>query len=156
MKSKTAVVLHNVRSSHNVGSVFRTADGAGVSEVVLVGYTPLPVDAFGKENGEIAKTALGAEGVVPWKSFVTIRSALRYLRAERYWIVSVEQDDRSIPPSRVRAKNRIAYILGNEVRGLSQSVLDSSDQIVELPMRGRKESLNVSVAAGVVLYRTLL
>lgn len=152
MKSKTAVVLHNIRSAYNVGSIFRTADGAGVAEVVLVGYTPLPVDYFGKVNMDIAKTALGAEQSMPWRTYRTMGAAITALRREGYALVAVEQDACAKSLSKLRMRGPKAFILGNEVRGLSKSVKDSADVIVAIPMHGRKESLNVSVAAGIVLY----
>lgn len=156
MKSKIAVVLHNIRSAHNVGSIFRTADGAGVVEVILVGYTPHPVDRFGKSNKDILKTALGAEKAVPWRTFSTIGRALKVIKKEGYVCVAVEQDSRAIHISNFKQKKSAAYIFGNEVKGLSKSVRDASDAIVMIPMLGKKESLNVSVAAGVVLYNHVL
>lgn len=152
MKRTVVVVLHNIRSSHNVGSIFRTCDGAGVSRVVLVGYTPLPVDRFGRVNKDIAKTALGAEKEVEWEYVKDISRALKKLRSNGYRVVGVEQDPHAKALSQFKRKTHTAFVFGNEVRGLSKAVRDSVDELVAIPMYGKKESLNVSVATGIVLY----
>lgn len=149
---KIAVVLHNVRSAHNVGSIFRTADAAGVSEIILSGYTPTPFDRFGRPQKEIAKTALGAEQVIPWESVTTSGEALRKLRAKGFSIVGVELDRRAVNFKKFKVEGDTAFVFGNEVRGLSPALRDACDSLVEIPMRGTKESLNVSVAAGVILF----
>jgi tRNA G18 (ribose-2'-O)-methylase SpoU len=146
-----AVLLHNIRSSHNVGSIFRTADAAGVSRVFLSGYTPRPVDRFGRPQPDIAKTALGAESYIPWEYAKNPSTFLKRLREDGWHIVGVEQDDKSMDYRTLRTRGRVVFVLGNEVRGLSKSLRDACDSLVEIPMRGKKESLNVSVAAGVVL-----
>jgi len=144
------VILHNIRSTHNVGSIFRTADAFGVSKMYLTGYTPTPTDRFGREQKDIAKTALGAQMYIPWEQ-CDIQKALKALRAEEFSIVSVEQDSRSVSLGDYKAPEKVALIFGNEVRGVSKQLRDVSDVIVEIPMQGKKESLNVSVTAGVVL-----
>lgn len=149
---KIVVVLHNIRSAHNVGSIFRTADAAGVSKIVLSGYTPTPLDRFGRPQKEVAKTALGAEQVIPWESIATAGKALEKLRAAGFAIVGVELDERSVSLKDFRLQGDTAFVFGNEVRGLSPALRDACDALVEIPMRGTKESLNVSVAAGVILY----
>ena len=152
MRKEIAVLLHNIRSAHNVGSVFRTADGAGVSKVFLSGYTPLPTDRFGRTQKEIAKTALGAEKYLQWeyqKSPLTIISSLRKIGWE---IVAVEQDAKSIDYRKFKLKKPTLFILGNEVNGIEKSLLKKCDVILEIPMLGKKESLNVSVTAGVILF----
>ncbi|TSC68698.1 MAG: rRNA methylase [Parcubacteria group bacterium Gr01-1014_56] len=149
-----ALILHNIRSVHNVGSIFRTADAAGVTKIILSGYTPLPIDRFGMPRKDFAKVSLGAEKTIPWVQTKTLVSAIRQLKKEKYYIVAVEQDKKSVslfdfkPP-----KNKpLALVLGNEVRGLSKPALALCDKIVEIPMRGKKESLNVSVAAGIAIF----
>ncbi len=149
---RVAVVLHNVRSAHNVGSIFRTSDAAGVSKIFLTGYTPTPLDRFGRPQKEITKTALGAEHTVAWEYFGTVQSVLRKLRAEGFRIVGVELDDRAVDFRTFKKTGPTAFVFGNEVRGLSPSLRKECDVLVEIPMRGTKESLNVSVAAGIILF----
>ena len=146
------VILHNIRSLHNVGSMFRTADAAGIAKIYLTGYTPLPVDAFGKVHPEIAKTALGAERTVPWKYKKTIGPLLNKLREENVFIIGLEQHTRAVDYRRVKPKQPWALVVGNEVRGLSEAVLNKCDAVAQIPMRGKKESLNVSVAFGIALF----
>ncbi len=148
-----AVVLHNVRSVHNVGSIFRTADGAGIKKILLCGITPVPVDRFGRVRPEFAKVALGAEHFVPWEYKRTTALALRALKKEGYFVVAVEQAPRARPYAALRKKKgKFVLVMGNEVEGLPKRILARADEIVEIPMRGGKESLNVSVAFGVVAY----
>lgn len=149
------LILHNIRSNHNVGSIFRTADGAGASKVFLTGYTPAPLDKFNRPVKEIAKTALGAEKSLEWKKIKNIRKVLRDLKEKKFQIIAIEQAKNSVDYKKVKTKGNIAFILGNEVSGISKSVLDECDVIAEIPMRGGKESLNVSVSAGVALFRIL-
>ncbi len=148
------VVLNGIRSLHNVGSIFRTADAAGVSKLYLCGITPKPVDVFGKYRKEVSKVALGAEKIVPWEhSKNGVREVLK-LKKRGYNIFSVEQSEKSVPYHKIKfpANAKIALVMGSEVRGLPKSILDQSDKIFEIPMRGKKESLNVSVAFGIVIY----
>lgn len=152
---EVAVLLHNIRSAHNVGSIFRTCDAAGVTQVYLSGYTPRPIDRFGRPQKDIVKTALGAEVSVPWEYVPTPKPLLRNLRKEGWRIVGIEQHARSQDYRALKKGERTLFILGNEVRGISPQMLASCDDIVEIPMHGKKESLNVSVAAGVVLFGTL-
>lgn len=151
-RTEIAVVLPDIRSAHNVGSLFRTADAAGASRVFLAGHTPRPVDRFGRPEGAIAKTALGAELTVPWEYARYPRSLVSRLRREGWYIVGVEQDARSVDYRTVPSKPRTAFVFGNEVDGLHPRVRALCDVIAEIPMHGSKESLNVSVAAGVVLF----
>lgn len=160
-------VLHNIRSIHNVGSIFRTADGAGISKLYLCGITPTPLDRFGKLRLDFKKVALGAEKTVLWEYVSTTGRAVKKLKEKGYTIVSVEQSAHSVDFIRYKQrKKKIAFIVGNEVRGLTPSILKKSDVIIEIPMRGAvvrqahhprwngrgKESLNVSVAFGIVAY----
>src|SRR5262245_20614416 len=142
MKPEIVVILHDIRSLHNVGSIFRTADAAGVSKIVLTGYTPTPVDRFGNYRTEIAKVALGAEETIAWEKRAQITPALKQLKKEGYKIYAVEQDKKSIPYYTLKKPpQKIALILGNEPKGISAQILKTADGILEIPMHGRKESL---------------
>lgn len=147
-----AVLLHNVRSAHNVGAIFRTADAAGVSRVFLTGYTPHPRDRFDRPQKEIAKTALGAESFIPWESASSPASIIGRLRAEGWRIVGVEQDGAARDFREFQMLQPTLFLFGNEVHGLSRQVRSLSDELIEISMRGRKESLNVAVAAGIILF----
>lgn len=149
---KIAVLLHNVRSAYNVGSIFRTADAASVAKIYLTGYTPTPRDRFGRTRKDIAKVSLGAEQYVSWEYEKSPRAIIARLKSKGWTIVGVEQDARSRDYRKFRAKGKTLFIFGNEVRGLPQSVRDLCDNLVEIPMHGKKESLNVAVAAGIVLF----
>lgn len=157
MKKSSGVdlILHNIRSVYNVGSIFRTADAAGVSKIYLTGYTPTPLDRFGRPRKDIAKVALGAEKTVPWEHVPNIKPLLKKLKKEKTAIVAVEQSPRSKDYKKFKSSGRTALILGNEVGGIEKNILKQCDHVLEIPMRGEKESLNVSVAAGVVLFRVL-
>jgi tRNA G18 (ribose-2'-O)-methylase SpoU len=152
---QTALLLHNIRSAHNVGSIFRTADAAGVRAVYLSGYTPTPTDRFGRAQKEITKTALGAENTIPWEYAATPTSFIKRLKKEGWRIVGVEQDPRAIDYRTLTLDRPTLFILGNEVKGISPSLRKQCDTLVEIPMHGKKESLNVGVAAGVVLFSSL-
>ena len=141
-RQKIYLILHNVRSLHNVGSIFRTADAAGVSKIFLTGYTPEPAP----------KTALGAEKYVSWGKIRYIVSLLKRLKKEQIKIIALEQAKGAVDYHRFKSKYPLALILGNEVRGISKSLLKKCDKIIQIPMRGKKESLNVSVAAGIALF----
>ncbi|MES3006099.1 MAG: RNA methyltransferase [Patescibacteria group bacterium] len=152
---ETILVLPDIRSAHNVGSIFRTADAAGVSQIVLCGYTPRPIDRFGRTQKEIAKTALGGEKTIPWVYEKSITKAIGQLKKEGFVIVAIEQSDDSIDYKKMKTPKKIALVVGNEVKGLPKRILSLCDTIIEIPMSGKKESLNVGVAAGVVLFRVL-
>lgn len=148
------LVVFNVRSAHNVGSFFRTADGAGVSMIHLVGYTPAPVDIFKRVRKDVAKVSLGAEQVIPWKHYKTIAPLIKRLKQDGYEIVALEQTKDSIDYTSFKLRsNKIALIVGSEVEGIPSSVIKKCDTTIELPMYGKKESLNVGVAAGIALYQ---
>ena len=149
------LILHNIRSVENVGAMFRTADAAGVNKIYLVGYTPAPLDRFGRKRGDLTKSALGAEEFVPWEQKKTILPLLAKLKKEKYQIIAIEQDKKSIDYKKVKLTNKNAFIMGTEVTGIPKNVLKKCDVIAEIPMRGKKESLNVSVALGVALFRIL-
>jgi len=155
MKKTVAVLLHNVRSAHNVGSIFRTADAAGVAHIYLSGYTPKPLDRFGRAQKEIAKTALGAEAFISWQYHTSPNTLIMKLKKEGWRIVGVEQDARARDYRSFKTKELTFFVFGNEVRGLSKSVRGLCDELIEIPMHGKKESLNVSVAVGIILFSTL-
>jgi len=146
------LILHNIRSVHNVASIFRTADCAGVSRIYLTGYTPTPADRFGRARRDFAKVSLGAERTVPWEAWRSALLLLAQLKKEGVKIIAVEQNPRAIDYRVVRARGNCALVFGNEVRGLSETVLRRADTIAEIPLRGAKESLNVAVAAGIVIF----
>ncbi len=149
------VVLHNIRSAHNVGSIFRTADGAGVSRIYLTGYTPAPSDRFGRTHEEIVKTSLGATEFVVWEQIEVIGDCLRKLRDDGVEIVAIEQHARAVDYKTFIPTKDIAFIFGNEIDGVPKEVCADADHVLMIPMQGKKESLNVSVAAGIVLFHTL-
>ena len=149
------LILHNIRSAQNVGAIFRTADAAGISKIYLMGYTPAPFDRFGRKRKDIAKSALGAEEIVQWESKKSLLAFLRRLKQDKYLIIAIEQDEKSIDYKKVKLKEKNAFIIGTEVSGIPKNILKRCDVIAEIPMRGKKESLNVSVATGVALFRML-
>ncbi len=151
------VVLPDIRSSYNIGSIFRTADATGVLRIVLSGYSPCPLDKFNRPQKEIAKTALGAEKDIPWIYEEKSAKALRDLKKQGFCIVGVEQDKRSVDYKKFFKKypDKIAVVFGNEVDGISKELLKLCDEVVDIPMKGNKESLNVSVSAGIILYSLL-
>jgi len=159
--TKLAVIAHNMRSTHNVGSLLRTADGLGVDLVCLSGYTAYPA----KENDErlphlakkldaqIHKTALGAEHTVKWRHDDTLEQAIKNLKEDGYTIIALEQNEKSILLSEFTNRpDNIALLLGSERDGLSKEELEYADQIIEIPMKGSKESFNVVQAAAICLY----
>jgi tRNA G18 (ribose-2'-O)-methylase SpoU len=151
----TSLILHDLRSNHNVGSIFRTADAIGIDKIYLTGYTPAPRDRFGRVNKEIAKTALGAERSVPWEYVADIFELIKKLKSENCQILALEQAENSLDYKVIKLTEPAAIIVGNEVKGVDPAILRECDQIVEIPMRGGKESLNVAVASGILLFRLL-
>lgn len=141
------LICDNVRSLYNVGSLFRTADSACIQEIILCGYTPFP------PRKEIEKTALGADKTVPWKYFEHATDAIAYARTVCATILAVELAENSISYTELATQSfPLGLVVGNEVSGVQDSVLSLCDGAVEIPMYGVKHSLNVSVAAGIVLY----
>ncbi len=149
------LVLHNIRSSHNVGAIFRTADAVGVTKIYISGYTPAPIDRFGRARPDISKASLGAEKTVAWESIGDVEDLIKRLKKEKVQIIALEQDKNSINYKDLKTKEKNLIILGNEVDGIEKEILALCDEIIEIPMLGQKESLNVSVATGVVLYSLL-
>ncbi len=147
------VILDNIRSVHNVGSIFRTCDAAGVSKLYLCGVTPSPIDRFGRARKDLAKVALGAQNCVVWEHVDETRDVIERLHKEGAHVVAVEQDKKSTDYKKFSMKKPTAFVFGNEVGGVSKEVMEVCNDVVEIPMYGAKESLNVSVAVGVVLFR---
>ena len=152
-------VLHDIRSTHNVGSIFRTADAAGVKKIFLCGITPGPLDRFGRINQKLTKVSLGAERSMVWRREQSTIDALAHLKTEGYSLIAVEQSPDSVPYHEHRLTletwHKTALILGSEIYGLPKEILDSADTILEISMKGEKESLNVSVAFGIVLFNRI-
>lgn len=152
------VIAHNIRSTHNVGAFFRTADGFGVSKIIFSGYTPYPTleddtrlpHFADKITRQIHKTALGAETMVPFERHET--PPITALKDEGYEIVGLEQDERSILLPEYKVPEKVALLLGNEIDGIYSEYRDQCDALIEIPMHGGKESFNVSVATGIALY----
>jgi 23S rRNA (guanosine2251-2'-O)-methyltransferase len=147
-KIPLVVILDNVRSQHNIGSVFRTSDAFRVAEILLCGITATP------PNVEIHKTALGAEDAVRWRYFEETKDALQALKEDGYTIFSIEQAENSISLETISLdkEKKYAVIFGHEVHGVQQAIVDASDCCIEIPQYGTKHSLNVSVTAGIVIW----
>ena len=149
-------VLDNVRSIFNTGSIFRTADALGVEKIYLCGLTPSPLDKLGRVRLKFIKTSLGSEKSVPFEKRVSTVRVLDKLKKEGYKILAIEQYPSSAPyyslSSTVYSLKEVALVVGHEVRGLSQAVLKKADKILEIPMAGTKESLNVAIAFSIVAY----
>ena len=187
------LILHNIRSAYNVGSIFRTADAAGVLKIYLTGFTPTPIDRFGRKRKDIQKSALGAEDTVAWEHTNRPGILIDKLKKEGVYIVGVEQspeavDYKTLTPLSTPPRSRLtyfsaekllfsrrrtakclargvssmrflnssrAYLFGNEIKGLSPQLLKKCTVVAEIPMHGKKESLNVAVAAGIILFRMI-
>jgi tRNA G18 (ribose-2'-O)-methylase SpoU len=157
-----SLLLHDVRSVHNVGSIFRTADAFGVVKIYCSGYTPRPTDRFGRTRQDLAKVALGAEKSVAWEYVDNVVDFLKEFKKSKGGsggiVIAIEQDSKSIDYRKVKdrvdlaGKQNVLLILGNEVSGIDKNLLDEAGIIAEIPMKGKKESLNVSVAAGIALF----
>lgn len=147
-KIPVAVVLDNVRSMHNVGSVFRTADAFRLEHICLCGITSTP------PHPEIHKTALGAEDTISWTHHPDTLGAVNTLREKGFTIISIEQVKNSVKLNDfvIDKNKKYALVLGNEVKGVQQTVVDSSDDCIEIPQYGTKHSLNVSVTAGIIIH----
>lgn len=150
---KNFLILYNLRSVYNVGAIFRTADAVGIDHIYLIGTTPTPVDRFGSPRADFAKCALGAQDSVSWEYRKTIAPLLRKLKKEEVAIVALEQHAQSVDYKQYTPTRSVALLCGEEVHGIPASALAQADAVLEIPMRGKKESLNVSVATGIVMYR---
>ena len=172
------VILHNIRSLYNVGSIFRTADAAGIEKIYLCGITSKPVDEFGKSRQQLTKVSLGAEKYVEWEYFKSTTRLIDKLKKEKYKIFAIEQSKKSTPYYKISkiksatasgSKRKIVLVLGNEIKGLPLSILSRAERILEIPMKGvmvrqahhprrtgqGKESLNVAVAFGIVAFHLI-
>ena len=146
-KKPLVVVMDNIRSMHNVGSVFRTADAFLINGICLCGFTPQP------PHRDIHKTALGATDSVDWMYYEQTTDAVIALKNQGYKVYAIEQTEGSIPLNQfVKTEEPIAFVFGNEVDGVDQSVIEFCDGVIEIPQWGMKHSLNISVAAAVVLW----
>ena len=146
MKKEIYVIAHNIRSLHNIGSFFRTSDGAGVSKIFLTGYSGCP------PRKEISKTAIGAEEWIPWEHHKDPLPLIKKLKKNGVQIVSLEKNNESIDINSFSPKYPTCLIVGNEIDGVGDEQLKLSDAVVEIAMNGKKESLNVSVAFGIAVY----
>jgi tRNA G18 (ribose-2'-O)-methylase SpoU len=153
------LILDNIRSVHNVGSIFRTAETLGISKIFCIGTTPTPKDRFNRKRSDMAKVALGAEDLIPWEYAEDAVSLVKKLQKDKFTVIALEQNEKSIDYKEIKINkdedDKLAIILGNEVTGVSANLLQMSDIIAEIPIRGKKESLNVSISAGIFLYRLL-
>lgn len=156
---QTYVLLHDIRSTQNVGAILRTCDAVGVDKVFFSGITPSPVDRFGRKRGDVSKSALGAEDSVEWEVLEeTPESFLKEMKSDGFQIVALEQAENSVDYKEINEKfpaERRVVIVGNEVEGVSKEILELCDVIGEIPMAGQKESLNVSVAFGIFIFSLL-
>ncbi len=154
------VIAHNLRSSHNIGSLLRTAEGLGVSKVYLTGYTPYPIHdgderlphIAQKVNAQIAKTGLGSETLVNWIHADDVFAVIETLRLAGYQVVALEQADDSVPLPEFKPTDKTVILVGREVEGIEPEIVAASDMAVEIPMFGKKESFNVVQAAAMALY----
>lgn len=152
MEKSIHLILHNIRSLYNIGSMFRSADAFGVEKIYLSGYSAYPP---GRQMRKISKTALGAQDCVSWEYVHSIFGLMKILREKRISLVALENNTKNISTvhlSKFIPKYPLALVIGNEVRGISTGILQKCDACVEIPMRGKKESLNVSVAVSIALY----
>ena len=159
MNNKFYLILHNIRSAYNVGAIFRTADGAGIDKIYLTGYTPTPPDGTQiyttKPERKIIKTSLGAIEYVKWDRYEKIEDLVVKLKKENIEIVALEQGKKSIDYKEFKTNKGVALVLGNEPMGIDEQTLSLCDTMVDIPMRGKKKSLNVSVAAGITMYELI-
>jgi 23S rRNA (guanosine2251-2'-O)-methyltransferase len=154
------LIAHNIRSTHNAGSLLRTAEGLGIQKVWLTGYTPYPAQQADDRlphiaqtlTAQIHKTALGAEELVAWEHNESVEPVIARLKSDGFTIVALEQDKRAVPLPKFSSNSDVALIVGREVEGIEPDVLQLCDVIVEIPMTGKKESFNVVQAAAMALY----
>jgi len=156
MRNNIYVLLNNIRSLHNVGSIFRTSEGAGVKKIFICGQTGYP------PREEISKTALGAEEYVPWQYYIDPIDCIKKLKKQGVQIVALEQTNKSVDYRKFSAKGGstrggkpkypLCLIVGHEIEGVQDKILDLCDSVIEIPMKGKKQSLNVSVAFGIAVY----
>jgi 23S rRNA (guanosine2251-2'-O)-methyltransferase len=151
------LIIHNLRSAYNVGALFRTADGVGIDKIYLTGYSPIPAkrEAFYKTAAQkmLAKTALGAQDFLAWEQQKFLTPLLKKIKSNGYEIIGLEQDSSSIQyDTYIPKRDKIALIVGNEPRGIHKQTLRKCDAVLEIPMLGKKNSLNVAIAFGIAGY----
>jgi len=151
MNKEIYVLLNNIRSLHNVGSIFRTSDGAGVKKLFLCGQTGYP------PREEITKTAIGAEEVVPWEYWIDAKDCIQKLLKSKksVQLVALEQTKKSIDYTKFKPKYPLCLVVGHEIDGVEEGILDLCNTAIQIPMHGKKQSLNVSVAFGIAIYNLL-
>ncbi len=152
---QAVLILDNIRSVLNVGSIFRTADAFGISKIYICGITPAPIDRFGRKRKDLHKTALGAEDSVEWEQIENALEKIIELKKEHFKIISLEQSPNSIDYKNSTLSEKVAIVLGSETEGVAEDILKLSDEIAEIKMHGKKESLNISVATGIFLSKIL-
>jgi 23S rRNA (guanosine2251-2'-O)-methyltransferase len=147
------VVLNSIRSTYNVGSIFRTSDGAMIEKLFLCGYTPHPIDSEGKGNKEILKTALGSTESVKWEYVKDAKEVILKMKNDGIKICALEMTNKSIPYYRIKKEDfPLCVVVGNEITGVSQELIDLCDFSIEIPQFGIKQSLNVAVAYGIAVF----
>ncbi|MDP3881043.1 MAG: TrmH family RNA methyltransferase [bacterium] len=148
------VILENIRSVHNVGSMFRTADGAGVEKVYLSGFTPDVFNRLGEERNQFTKVSLGAEKFIEWERAEDTVALIKKLQKEGFKVIAVEQTKAALwhTDFKPESLNKTVFVFGHEVDGVSKDVLEACDGAIMIKMRGQKKSLNVSVAFGIIVY----
>ena len=146
---KLYVIIDNIRSAYNVGSIFRTSDGAGVCEIHICGISPTT------EMNKVAKTALGSTDSVKWQYHISTLKAIEFFKEKNIPIYSIELTSQAKDYRDVEYPDELAIILGHETEGIKQDILDLSDKHIKVPMRGKKESLNVATVAGIIIYKIL-
>ncbi len=156
-KREVILILDNIRSVFNAGSIFRTAETLGISKIYCCGTTPTPKDRFGRLRKDFAKVSLGSEQMVDWEhlSQEKVASFIKSLKKGGYQVIALEQDPKSVDYKNLLVTGKCVIVLGSEVDGVDKKILEISDHIAEIPLAGKKESLNVSVATGIFLYRLL-
>lgn len=152
MTESIYLLLHNIRSVHNAGAMFRTAEAAGVKKIYLSGYTPRPIDRFGRPRQDFHKAALGAENLVPWEESSDPFIFIDNLKQKGVSITALEQSPKAIDYRKVKKEKERLIIVGNEVDGVEGRLLEKTDLIAEIPIMGKKESLNVTTAIGIFLF----
>ncbi|MDD5340945.1 MAG: TrmH family RNA methyltransferase [Patescibacteria group bacterium] len=148
-KKEIYLILQNIRSLFNIGSIFRSADAFSVSKIYLCGYSGFPVD---KQMAKIAKTALGAEKTVPFEHYWQTATLIKKLKKQKIKIIALELTKGAKPLNKFEPKFPLAIIVGNEILGITKNILKLADEMVYIPMQGKKESLNVAIAASIALY----
>ena len=153
------VILDNIRSALNVGSIFRTSSGIGVDKIFLCGITPIPfetakkIENQNKKRKDFVKTSLGAEDEIKWEYRENILEAIKELKSEGFEMIALEQNEKSVDYKNLKIKEKVAIIVGSETEGVQKEVLNLCDQIAEIPMLGLKESLNVTIAFAILAYK---